>query len=102
MRCARRGGGESLLIAIDSLAPLVPFLRLDREGRDRPRVEAPERNGITGLDAIAVRAVLDARQRGFDLGDQLALPVAGAQFDRPVGFRRRAVGEVGMILVARS
>ena len=35
-------------------------------------------------------------ERRVDLGDQLALAVAGAQLDRPVGFRRGAVGEVGM------
>src|SRR5271154_3307893 len=93
-----RGRSESSLVAINSLAPLVPFLRLDREGRNRPRVETSERDCIAGLDAIAIRAVVDARPRGLDLGDQLAPPVAGAKLDRPVGLRRRAVGEVGMIL----
>jgi len=29
-----------------------------------------------------------------DLGDQLALAVAGTQFDRAVGLRRRTVGEI--------
>src|SRR5262249_18337081 len=38
---------------------------------------------------------LDALQRGVDLGDQLALAVAGAQFDRAVGFGGGAVGEGG-------
>ena len=38
-------------------------------------------------------------QRGIDLGDELALAVAGAQFDGPVGLRGGAVGEVGMVLV---
>ena len=38
-------------------------------------------------------------ERGVDLGDQLALAVAGAQLDRAVGLRGGAVGEVGMILV---
>ena len=38
-------------------------------------------------------------ERFVDLGDQLALAVAGAQLDGAVGFGRRAVGEVGMILV---
>ena len=37
--------------------------------------------------------------RGVDLGDQLALAVAGAQLDRAVGLRRGAVGEIGVILV---
>src|SRR3546814_11228273 len=30
-----------------------------------------------------------------DLGDQLALAIARAQFDRPVGLARRAIGEIG-------
>jgi len=34
---------------------------------------------------------------GVDLGDQLALAVAGAQFDGAVGFRGGAVREIGMI-----
>ena len=56
------------------------------------------RDRLAGFFAIAVSAVLDARQRRVDLGDQLALPVAGAQLDGPVGLRGGAVGEVGMIL----
>jgi hypothetical protein len=65
----------------------VAFLRLDRQRRDRPRVEAPERDRVAGFDAEAVTAVVDARQRRLDLGDQLALAVARPQFDRAVGFR---------------
>ena len=37
--------------------------------------------------------------RGVDLGDQLALAVAGAQLDGAVGLRGGAVGEIGMVLV---
>ena len=37
-------------------------------------------------------------QRSVDLGDQLALAVAGAQLEGAVGFRRGAVGEVGLVL----
>jgi len=40
-----------------------------------------ERDRLAGLLAIAVGVVVDALQRGVDLGDQLALAVAGAQFD---------------------
>jgi hypothetical protein len=36
-------------------------------------------------------------QSGVDLGDQLALPVARAQFDRAIGFRRCTIGKVRMI-----
>ena len=38
-------------------------------------------------------------ERRVDLGDQLALAVAGAQLDGAVGFGRGAVGEVGVVLV---
>ncbi len=33
------------------------------------------------------------RERGVDLGDQLALAIAGAQLDGPVGLARGAVRE---------
>jgi hypothetical protein len=75
----------------------VALLRLDRESRNRTRVEAPERDGIAGFDAIAVRTLLDAGESSLDLGDQFPLPVTSAQLDRAVGFRRCAVGEVGVV-----
>src|SRR3546814_4747249 len=40
-------------------------------------------------------AIADAADRRVDLGDQLALAIARAQFDRPVGLARRAIGEIG-------
>src|ERR1700732_2561574 len=51
------------------------------------------------LCPVAVGPALEPLQGGLDLGEQLALPVAGTQLDRPVGLRGGAVGEVGMILV---
>src|SRR5690606_27822863 len=47
--------------------------------------------------AEAVRPILDPLECRVDLGDQLALPVAGAQFERPVAFRRGPIGHVGMV-----
>src|SRR5580704_6858356 len=88
----------ALVVAIDALAALMALLRLDRQRRDRARFEPLDRDRLASLLAIAVGAVLDARQRRVDLGDQLALPIAGAQFDGPVGLRGGAVGKVGMIL----
>ncbi len=93
--------GRGLLVAIDALAPLVALLRLDREGGDRPRFQPLERDRLAGLLAIAVGAVIEPGERRLDLGDQLALAVAGAQLDRAVGFGGGAVGQVGMILVFR-
>src|ERR1700758_2346733 len=81
-----RKSPSSLLFPIDSFAPLVTFLSLDRQGGDRPRFQPLEGNRLAGFLAIAVGAVFDALQGGIDLGDQLALPIAGPQLDRPVGF----------------
>ena len=87
----------TLLVAIDLLALLVALLRLHRQRRDRTGFQPLQRDRLAGLLAIAVGVVLDALQRRVDLGDQLALAVAGAQFDRAVGFGRGAVGEIGVI-----
>src|ERR1700732_2114372 len=51
------------------------------------------------LCPVAVGPALEPLQGGVDLGDQLALPIASPQLDRPVGLRGGAVGEIGMILV---
>ena len=67
------------------LHTLVPLLRLHRERRDRARFQPLERDRLSRLLAIAVGVVLNALQRRVYLGDQLALPVAGAQLDRTVG-----------------
>ena len=85
------------IVAIDLLAALVALLRLDRQRGDRAGVEALQRDRLAGLLAIAVGAFLDALQRRIDLGDQLALAVAGAQFDGAIGFRGGTVGEIGMV-----
>src|SRR5690606_34650334 len=70
------------VVPVDALAPLVPFLRLDRQGRDRARVEALQGNRLAGLLAIAVGAVVQPLQCRVDLGNELALAVTGTQFDR--------------------
>src|SRR5262249_50614116 len=43
-------------------------------------------------------SIVQAVQCGVDLGDQLALAVAGAKLDGAVGFRGGAVGEIGGVL----
>src|SRR3954451_19095967 len=88
---------QALLVAIDLLALFVALLRLDRQSRDRSRFKAFERDRLAGFLAIAVGVVLDALKRRVDLGDQLALAIAGAQFDGAVGLRGRTVGEIGVI-----
>ena len=91
--------GDASLVAVDALAPLVALLRLDRERGDGARLQPLERDRLAGLLAIAVAAVLETGERRLDLGDQLALAVARAQLNRPVGLRGRTVGKIRMILV---
>src|SRR5438552_11157510 len=95
----RNDEGVSSIVPIHSLAALVALLRLDRERRDRARFEPLERDRLAGLLAIAVGAVVDALDRGVDLGDQLALAVARAQLDRAVGLGGCAVGQIRVVLV---
>ena len=76
----------------------MTLLRFDRQRRDRARVETAQRDRVAGFDAIAVGAVFDARERGFDLGDQLALAIARPKLDRAIRFGRGAIGDVGVIL----
>ena len=59
------------------LAPLVALLGFERERGDGAGIEALQADRLAGLLAKAVGALLDARERGIDLGDQLALAVAG-------------------------
>ena len=98
MALERRAGYVSV-VAIDALAPLVPLLCFDRKRRDRPRLETPERDRLAGFLAIAVSAVVDACERGVDLGDQLALTIARPQFDRTIGLRGGPIREIGVILI---
>ena len=83
------------VVPVDPLVALVALLRLERQRGDGPRLQALEGDRLPGLLAIAVGAVLDPRERGIDLGDELALAVAGAKLDGPVGFGGGAVGKVG-------
>src|SRR3546814_14417573 len=77
------------------LLAFVAFLRLDRHRGDRPRLEPRDRDRLAGHLAITVFPIPDATDRRVDLGDQLALAIARAPFDRPVGFARRAIGDLG-------
>ncbi len=66
-----------LIVAMHPFAPFVAFLSFQAQGGDGACVEAGEADRFAGFLAIAVRAIFDPPQRGVDLGDQLALPVAG-------------------------
>src|SRR6478609_2534530 len=57
------------VVAIDPFPPLMPLLRFHRQSRDRACFEPTQGDRFAGLFAIAVRAIIDARQRLVDLGD---------------------------------
>ena len=88
-----------MLVPMHPLAALVALLGLDRQGGDRSGLQALQRDRLARLLAEAVRPFVDAGQGGVDLGDELALPIAGAKLDRAIGFRGRPIGEIGMVLV---
>ncbi len=88
---------SKLLVAVDALAALVALLRLDAQGCDRPGIEPLQADRLAGLLAKAVSAVVDAHERRVDLGDQLALAVAGAKLERPLGLGGGAIGDIGVL-----
>ena len=76
-----------LIVAINAFSLLVTLLRFHREGRDRACFQSTQRDRFAGLLAKTVGAVVDARKRLIDFGNQLALAVARAQLDGPVSLR---------------
>ena len=64
---------------MDALAALVALLGFQAEGGDGTGLQAGQADGLAGLFAIAVRAVLDPAHGLVDLGDQLALTISRAQ-----------------------
>ena len=83
--------------AVDLFAPLVAFLRFEGHGGDRACIEALQADRLAGFLAVAVGAIVDAGDGGVNLGDELALAIAGAQFQRAIGFGRGAIGEIGVL-----
>src|SRR3954467_5960732 len=77
---SRIAAARTLFVAIDLFAFLVALLRLHRKRRDGTGLEPLQRDRLAGVLAIAVGVVLDTLERGVDLGDQLALAVAGTEF----------------------
>ncbi|EPY02122.1 hypothetical protein K678_07582 [Magnetospirillum fulvum MGU-K5] len=76
---------------------LVPFLRLDRQRRDRTGFQAADADRLAGILAIAVGPILDPLQRGVDFGDQLTLAVTRAQFQGAVGFGGGTIGDIRLL-----
>lgn len=75
----------------------MTFLRFDRQGRGRARLKPPQTNRLTRLFAETVGAVVYTGDGFVDLGNQLALTIAGPQFQRAVGFRRGPVHQIGVV-----
>lgn len=88
------GPFPTLFVSGYFLVPLMAFLCFDCHGRNRPRFKPGQRNGLSSDFAIAILAFVDPAQRGIDLGDELALTVAGAQFERPIGFTGRPIRDI--------
>ena len=72
------------IVARDALDALVALLRFESHGRDRPGFEAAQRDRLAGHFAIAVLALVETANGAIDLGNQLALAIAGAKLDAPV------------------
>src|SRR5579864_309759 len=88
----RRG---NRLLAEHLLLELPALLRFDGERGGRARQQARQSDRIAGLLAVAVAAIVDARESLVDLLHQLAFPIAGAQLQRMLFFDGRAVGRIG-------
>src|ERR1700704_1361850 len=85
------------ILAVDAFAALVALLRLDRESGDGTGIQPLQADRLAGFFAIAVLAVLDAREGCVYLVDELALPIARPEFESAVGLRRRAVSKIGVL-----
>src|SRR3989344_2671554 len=94
----RRRVSRRSVVAVDAFAALVPLLGLEAQRRDRPRVEAGQPDGLSGLFAIAVRVVLDPAQGLVDLGDELTLTVPRTKLKSAIGLGGRPVRQVPVIL----
>ena len=88
---ARRSGpfqhaivSRDLFVAINLFAALVHFLGLKAQGGDRAGVKAGDADRIAGFFAIPIGPVIEALERRVDLGNELALPVAGSQLESAI------------------
>jgi hypothetical protein len=80
-----------------AFAAFVAFLGFQAECGDGAGHQAGEADWLAGLLTEAVVTLLDSPEGGVDLGDQLALAVARAQFQSPIRLGRSAIGQVRMI-----
>src|SRR5690242_15329251 len=96
------------LLAVELLLQLAPLLRLDGERGGGPREQPLDADGLARLLAEAVAAVLDARERGVDLLEELPLAIARAKLERVLFLKRGAVrrvrreGQLAQVLGGRT
>ena len=79
------------IVPVDPLAPFMALLGFDRQGGDGPGIETPQADWLARFLAKAIGSIVKPLHRRFDLRNQLALAVAGSEFERAIGFRRRCI-----------
>ena len=77
---------QSLLVAINTLTPLMLFLGLQAQSGNWPRVKPLKTDRLASLLAITVCALLDALERRIDFRNQLTLAITGPQLKCTVRF----------------
>src|SRR5208283_1391261 len=81
---AGRWTADRSLVAMRPFHALVPLLRFDAEGGDRPGFEPANADRLVGLLAVSVGAIVDPVEGRIDLGDQPASARARSQLNRPL------------------
>src|SRR5690606_14123898 len=90
-----RDRGRRVASVADLLLQVLPALLLvDGALVGEPRLEPVQADLLVRIAAVAVLALVHALERAVDLADQLAVAVAGAQFQRVLGFAGGALGLV--------
>ena len=72
-------GSTRLIVAMDLFGTFVTFLRFEAEGRGRTGFEATKTDGLAGIIAIAIGALIDPANGRINLRDQFTLTITGAQ-----------------------
>src|SRR5882672_4363645 len=92
-------GLTGLLLPVEALFLLAPRLRFHRQGRRQPGDQPRDADGLAGLRAIPVAALVDAAQGIVHLLEELPLAIPGAELERVFFLDRRLVGRVRLQLV---
>src|SRR5690606_32697623 len=93
----RSSGGTAVSVAHLLLQVLPALLRINGALGGQARLEAVKADLFAGIDAEAVITRVDTLERAVDLADQLAVAVAGPQFQRVLGLAGGALGLVANV-----